>query len=61
MRELGFKNVLGVEPTNMHKFAKNIGIKTINSFFNLKCAKQIKKKRRNYIFMVTGHIIIIIK
>jgi hypothetical protein len=42
-QELGFKNVLGVEPTNMHKFAKNIGIKTINSFFNFNCAKQIKK------------------
>lgn len=45
---MGFKEkgvrVLGVEPTNTAKIANKAGIKTIQAFFDLKTAKQIKKK-----------------
>jgi len=44
----GFKKegikVLGVEPTNIAKLANADGIRTIQSFFDIKTAKQIKKK-----------------
>ena len=37
-KKLGFKNVVGVEPTNTFKIAKAKGIYTINDFFNKKIA-----------------------
>ena len=44
----GFKRegirILGVEPTNIAKYANAHGIPTIQSFFDRKTAKQIKKK-----------------
>ena len=44
----GFKRegirILGVEPTNIAKYANAHGIHTIQSFFDIKTAKQIKKK-----------------
>ncbi len=44
----GFKRagirVLGVEPTNIAKIAKKAGIPTIQSFFDIKTAKAIRKK-----------------
>jgi len=43
-KKLGYKNVVGVEPTNTCKFAKQKGIKTINEFFNTKSASKILKK-----------------
>ena len=43
-KKLGYKNVVGVEPTNTYKFAKRKGIKTINEFFNTKSASKILKK-----------------
>lgn len=43
-KKLGFKRVVGVEPTGTVKFASEKGIKTINSFFNSKSAEKIKKK-----------------
>ncbi len=42
---LGFKNVLGVEPAkNISKLAIKNGINTVNSYFNKKILKRIKKK-----------------
>ncbi len=43
-KKLGFKNVVGVEPTNTYKFAKKKGIHVINEFFNIKSARKILKK-----------------
>ena len=43
-KNLGFKNVVGVEPTGTFKFAKKKGIRTVNDFFNLKSAIRIKRK-----------------
>ena len=43
-KKLGFKNVVGVEPTNTYKIAKAKGIHTINEFFNKKSASKILKK-----------------
>lgn len=44
----GFKNggikTLGVEPTNIAKLANKSGIKTIQAFFDIKTAKEIKKE-----------------
>jgi hypothetical protein len=44
----GFKRegirVLGVEPTNIAKIAQKAGIPTVQSFFDIKTAKEIKKK-----------------
>jgi len=44
----GFKKMgvrtLGVEPTNIAKIAKASGIDTVQSFFDIKAAKRIKKK-----------------
>jgi len=42
-KKLGMK-VIGVEPTNMAKYANNRGIKTIQAPFNLKIAKKIIKQ-----------------
>lgn len=36
--------VLGVEPTNIAKIANKSGIKTVQAFFDIKTAKEIKKK-----------------
>jgi hypothetical protein len=43
-KKLGFKNLLGIEPTNTIIYAKQKGIYTINEFFNKKTAKKILKK-----------------
>lgn len=44
----GFKaqgiKVLGVEPTNIAKYARKAGIRTVQSFFDIKTAKAIVKK-----------------
>jgi len=44
----GFKKqgvkILGVEPTNIAKIANASGIRTIQKYFDMKVAKQIKKK-----------------
>lgn len=44
----GFKRegikILGVEPTNIAKYANAHGIRTLQSFFDIKTAKSIKKK-----------------
>lgn len=42
-QKMGIK-VLGVEPTNIAKIANANGVKTIQSFFDIKTAKEIKKK-----------------
>ncbi len=43
-KDLGFKNILGVEPAkNLSKLANKNKIKTINCFLNLKNIKKIKK------------------
>lgn len=53
----GFKNegvrVLGVEPTNIAKIANANGIKTIQSFFDIKTAKKIKSKYDKASIVVT--------
>lgn len=45
---MGFKQqgirVLGVEPTNIAKIALKLGIPTVQSFFDIKTSKEIKKK-----------------
>jgi len=43
-REMGYKNVVGVEPTNTYKFAKKKKIHIINDFFNYSSASRILKK-----------------
>lgn len=47
----GFKKhgvkVIGVEPTNIAKIANKNGIKTFQAFFDIKTAKEIKKKYGN--------------
>ncbi len=43
-KKLGYKNVLGVEPTNTIFYAKKAGIRTFQDFFNTKSAKKILKK-----------------
>lgn len=44
----GFKKegirILGIEPTNIAKYANDHGIKTIQSFFDIEASKKIKKK-----------------
>tara|TARA_A100000164_G_scaffold11018_2_gene9411 strand:+ start:2739 stop:5282 length:2544 start_codon:yes stop_codon:yes gene_type:complete len=43
-KDLGFKNILGVEPAkNLSKLANKNGIKTVNCFLSLKNLKKIKK------------------
>lgn len=53
----GFKDkgirVLGVEPTNIAKIAKNQGIDTIQAFFDIKLAKKIKKKYGQAALIIT--------
>ena len=44
-KKKGFKNILGIEPTDTIKLAKRKGIKTIQDFFNIKSA--LKAKNRN--------------
>ena len=43
-KKLGYKNVLGVEPTNTIIYAKKNGIRGFQDFFNSKSAKKILKK-----------------
>ena len=44
-KDCGFKNLLGIEPAkNIANLANNKGIKTINSYFNKKTVRKIKKK-----------------
>lgn len=42
-QKLGIKT-LGVEPTNIAKIANQAGIKTVQAFFDIKTAQEIKKK-----------------
>lgn len=55
-KSLGFKNVAGVEPTNIYKFAIKNGIMVINDFFNVKSAKIIKKKFGNAKLITTTNV-----
>ena len=55
-KSLGFKNVAGVEPTNIYKFAIKNGIVVINDFFNVKSAKIIKKKFGNAKLITTTNV-----
>ncbi len=44
-KDLGFKNLLGVEPAkNLAKIANKNGIKTFNEYLNYRTVKRIKKK-----------------
>jgi SAM-dependent methyltransferase len=43
-KKLGYKNVLGIEPTNTIIYAKKKGIRGFQDFFNSKSAKKILKK-----------------
>ena len=43
-RNNGVKNVVGIDPTDTIKYAKKKGIKTIQSFFNIKSSILIKRK-----------------
>jgi hypothetical protein len=56
----GFKRkgirVLGVEPTNIARYANAHGIRTIQSFFDIKTAKQIKKKYGNAAVITTTNV-----
>ena len=46
-KELGFKNILGIEPANnLAKETRKIGIRTINRFFNEKINSLIKDKAK---------------
>ncbi len=53
----GFKNegvkILGVEPTNIAKIANANGIRTMQSFFDIKTAKKIKNKYGKASLIVT--------
>ncbi|MBI2596916.1 methyltransferase domain-containing protein [Candidatus Daviesbacteria bacterium] len=53
----GFKklgiNVLGIEPTNIAKIANKSGIRTVQAFFDIKTAKEIKKKYGNASLIIT--------
>lgn len=55
-KSLGFKNVAGVEPTNIYKFAIKNGITVINDFFNVKSARIIKKKFGNAKLITTTNV-----
>jgi len=55
-KSLGFKNVVGVEPTNIYKFAIKNGITVINDFFNVKSARIIKKKFGNAKLITTTNV-----
>lgn len=43
-KKKGFRNNVGVDPTNTIKIAKKRGIKTFQDFFNLKTSKKILKR-----------------
>jgi SAM-dependent methyltransferase len=43
-KQMGYKNVVGVEPTNTYKFAKKENIHIINDFFNRSSASTLVKK-----------------
>lgn len=51
-QKLGIK-VLGVEPTNIAKIANKSGIKTVQAFFDIKTAKEIKKKYGSASLIIT--------
>jgi SAM-dependent methyltransferase len=55
-KSLGFKNVAGVEPTNIYKFALKKRIPVINDFFNVKSAKKIQKKFGNAKLITTTNV-----
>jgi len=43
-KKMGYENVLGIEPSkNISSIANSRNIRTINKFFNLECANEIKK------------------
>jgi len=42
-KNIGFQNLLGVEPTNTIKFQKALKINSIKSFYNLDTSRKIKK------------------
>ena len=56
----GFKGTgiktLGVEPTNIAKIANKSGIKTIQKFFDIKLAKEIKKKYGQASIIITTNM-----
>lgn len=56
----GFKKegirILGVEPTNISKYANAHGIKTIQSFFDIKVSESIKKKYGKAAVMTTTNV-----
>ena len=56
----GFKRegirILGVEPTNIAKYANAHGIRTIQSFFDRKTSKQIKKKYGSAAVITTTNV-----
>ena len=44
-KNLGFTNLLGIEPaSNLAKLSKKRGIRTINNFLSIKVQKKISKK-----------------
>lgn len=43
-KKLGYKNLVGVEPTNTIFYARKLGIRTFQDFFNTNSAKKILKK-----------------
>lgn len=53
----GFKDkgirVLGVEPTNIAKIARSLGIDTIQEFFDIETSKKIKKKQGEASLIIT--------
>ncbi len=53
----GFKKngirVLGVEPTNIAKIARSLGIETVQAFFDIKTAKKIKKAKGEASLIIT--------
>lgn len=56
----GFKRegirILGVEPTNMAKYANSHGIFTIQSFFDIKTSEKIKKKYGKAAVIITTNV-----
>ena len=51
-KKSGF-NVLNIEPTNTAKFAKKNNIKTLQTKFNLKQAKNLSQKKNQFDFIVS--------
>jgi len=56
----GFKRegvrILGIEPTNIAKIANADGIRTIQSFFDIKTSEQIKKKYGRAAIIITTNV-----